>query len=148
MKNASIILMFIVLIILLGCSECRNIEIINTYYSNWEEVEKSGSSTKDWLPSVIYYGSTEIYKRHDLDSNKVWGSAIMNASRLNSICRNNQNSEISNKFEIYSNCFSNKFEKNSIDNFCYVNDDTDKSYNWYFAVDKDNSIVYFMRSRP
>lgn len=59
--------LFILFISILACSETKD-----AFYSNIDAARKAGAVQKGWIPSVIPESATEIYERHNLDTNRVW----------------------------------------------------------------------------
>lgn len=54
-------------LIIVACSETQD-----KFYSNIDEAIKHGAIEKGWIPNILPRSSSEIYERHDLDTNTVW----------------------------------------------------------------------------
>ena len=55
------------ILILLGCSETQD-----AFYKNIDEAKKDNAIERGWIPNIIPASSSEIYERHNLDTNRVW----------------------------------------------------------------------------
>ena len=55
----------------LGCG-LDSLDIIDAYYPTGTEALKSQSVRNGWLPKDIPQTATEIYDRHNVDTNQVW----------------------------------------------------------------------------
>ena len=140
------LLLFSLLLILGGCSECEHWEIMEAKYSDWNAVLKADSASKGWIPPILPNSAQSIREIHDLDTNRVWGSAkISNEDALQLSLNRNKNTYIRKLFQDYSYCFIPPFKKNT--EVYSFQDSDDDSYFWYYAIDRRIGLIYFMRGR-
>lgn len=135
-------------LLLLGCSECNNLEVIESYYVNWREVEKASAESKGWLPPVLTNNAIHIREKHDLDTNKVWGSCKVNENysyEENTFYMRNM--EYENIFLNYNKCFTPNFSIKGKLTYFSSNDNYDETYIWHYAYCSKTSIIYFIRCR-
>ncbi len=64
--NKKIFGFIFLLFFIIGCSETQE-----RFYPNMAAAKKDGVGG-GWIPDIIPESSTDIYERHDLDTNKVW----------------------------------------------------------------------------
>ena len=50
-------------------SSCRNAELPTMSYATWQEVLKDGAIARGWIPQFLPTSSTNIWERHDIDTN-------------------------------------------------------------------------------
>ncbi len=65
LDRRSFVVFFI--LILFGCSETQD-----TFYKNINEAKKDNAIERGWIPNIIPVSASEIYERHNLDTNRVW----------------------------------------------------------------------------
>ena len=62
-----------VLVLILGTSACRNLDVVTESYATLEEARKAGAIERGWVPDGLPTGTTDLRDAHDLDSNRRWG---------------------------------------------------------------------------
>ena len=63
----------LVVLLVLGASACRNLDVVTESYATLEEARKSGAIDRGWVPDGLPPGTTDLREAHDLDSNRQWG---------------------------------------------------------------------------
>lgn len=66
-KSLRFIYLLHLFIFIFGCSETQD-----TFYRDIDAARKDSAIKKGWIPNILPESSTEIYERHNIDTNRVW----------------------------------------------------------------------------
>ena len=72
MRNCPLRCLF-VLLLLLGASACRNLDVVTESYATLEEARQAGAIERGWVPDGLPPGTTDLRDAHDLAANRQWG---------------------------------------------------------------------------
>ncbi len=84
-------MMLLIVATVLAVAGCR--EQLESRYPTADAAAQAGAFQRGWLPAVLQPDATEIQEWHDFDSNKVRGRFALNASVLNRLQRDCQQSQ-------------------------------------------------------
>lgn len=61
------------LLILVGLSGCRDLDVVTASYASLAEARAAGEVQKGWIPEGLPPGTYEMRSAHNLDTNARWG---------------------------------------------------------------------------
>ena len=65
--SSSIFMFILVCLMIVSCHEIKE-----SFYLNFEEIQKDRIIERGWVPDIIPKSAKSIYERHNIDTNEIW----------------------------------------------------------------------------